>query len=354
MALIDNNTPRSMSPSFEKNMPVTTFFRDTFFPTVNTYPTDKIDMDFRKGSYMVAPFVAQRVGGINMGRKGFETKTYSPPRIAPERVLSPEVLEPRSMGETVHSAMTPEERQDHFIEQDVRELDDSITRREEVMCAELIANGEIRVRGYIDDNLNNYVDDDINYQLPAENLIYLSGEDKWDQTTAKSKYETLEGATEIVLKSGYNPAYGILGQSAWAQLRKDDKFMKMLDNRMLDIGMFKPELRTQNGNGLKYIGNLPEMGLELWVYYAWFLDYDNTVKPIFPVDRISILPSSLGSMEYAAITQLEKDERYHTYEGTRIPKIIANIGNDTMKYRLASRPIPKPYDVSSWVTMKVL
>lgn len=59
-------------------------------------------------------------------------------------------------------------------------------------------------------------------------------------------------------------------------------------------------------------------------------------------------------MEYAAITQLEKDERYHTYEGTRIPKIIANIGNDTMKYRLASRPIPKPYDVSSWVTMKVL
>lgn len=71
----------------------------------------------------------------------------------------------------MHSAMTPEERQDHFIEQDVRELDDSITRREEVMCAELIANGEIRVRGYIDDNLNNYVDDDINYQLPAKILF---------------------------------------------------------------------------------------------------------------------------------------------------------------------------------------
>lgn len=48
------------------------------------------------------------------------------------------------------------------------------------------------------------------------------------------------------------------------------------------------------------------MGLELWVYYAWFLDYDNTVKPIFPVDRISILPSSLGSMEYAAITNWKR------------------------------------------------
>ena len=58
-------------------------------------------------------------------------------------------------------------------------------------------------------------------------------------------------------------------------------------------------------------------------------------------------------MEYAAITQLEEDRRYHTYEATRVPKIIANVNNDVMKYRLASKPIPKPYDVSSWATIKV-
>lgn len=349
---INPNEPRSMSPAFEKNMPVTTFFRDTFFPTVNTWPTDKIDMDFRKGSYTIAPFVAPRIGGINMARRGFETKTYSPPKIAPERVLTPEVLAPRSMGEDIHTAMTPEERQDYFLQQDAREMDDAITRREEVMCAELVSTGEISVRGYIDDDKKNYIDDDINYQLPAENIITLAGSDSWEQST--EKYESLEAATEVVLKSGYNPSYGILGQEAWPLLRKDAAFMKMLDTRMLDIGMMKPELRTQNGNGLKYIGNLPELGLELWVYYAWYLDYDNVVKPIFPVDRVAILPTSLGSMEYAAVTQLEEeDRRYHTYEGTRIPKIFANVQNDVMKYRLASRPIPKPFDVSSWVTMKV-
>ena len=346
------NKPRSMSPAYTKNMPVTTFFRDTFFPTVNTHPTDKIDMDFRKGSYMIAPFVAPRVGGINIARKGFETRTYEPPRIAPERVLSPDVLQPRSMGEDVHTAMTPEERQDYFLQQDAQELDDSITRREEVMCAELISTGEISVRGYIDDNTDNYIDDDINYQMPENNLITLVGNDAWNQSTS-NKYENLEEATEVVLKLGYNPAYGVLGQDAWALLRKDEAFMKMLDNRMYDIGMLKPELRTQNGNGLKYIGNLPELGLELWVYYAWYLDYDGVVKPIFPTDRVSILPASLGSMEYAAITQLEEDRRYHTYEATRVPKIIANVNNDVMKYRLASKPIPKPYDVSSWATIKV-
>ncbi len=352
MALIDNNTPRSMSPSFEKNMPVTTFFRDTFFPIVNTHPEEKIDMDFRKGSYSIAPFVAPRVGGINMARSGYETRTYKPPRIAPERVLTPEILTPRSMGEDIHTAMTPEERQEYFLQQDALEMDNAITRREEVMCAELISTGMINVRGYIDDNKKNYIDDDIIYQMPDDNVIILSGSDAWSQST--EKYEELEAATEIVLKSGYNTAYGILGQNAWSYLRKDTTFMKMLDTRMLDIGLLKPELRTQNGNGLKYIGNLPELGLELFVYYAWYLDYDDEIKPIYPVDRVSILPASLGSMEYAAITQLEEDKRYHTYEGTRIPKMFANIQDDVMKYRLASRPIPKPYDVSSWVTMKVL
>lgn len=350
---IDMSKPRSMAQPYEKNMPVTTFFRDTFFPVVNTYPNDKIDMDFRKGGYIIAPFVANKVGGINIGRRGFETKSYSPPRIAPERILTPEVLQPRSMGETVHSTMTPEERQDYFMQQDAQELDDSITRREEVMCAQLVSTGVISVRGYIDDNINNYVDDDIDYQLPEDNLITLTSGEKWDQATSK-KYDDMEEAVEVVLKGGYNPSFCVLGQTAWKHLRADEKFMKMLDTRAFDIGLIKPELRTQNGNGLKYVGNLPELGLELWVYYAWYLDYDGVVKPIFPVDKVSILPATLGSMEYAAITQLEEDKRYHTYEGTRVPKIIANVDGDVMKYRLSSKPMPKPYDVTSWATIDVV
>ena len=346
-------TPRSMSNPIEKNMPVTTFIRDTFFPAVNTHPTDKIDMDFRKGSYLVAPFVAPRVGGINMNRRGYETRTYSPPKIAPERPINPEVLESRLPGETIHTTMTPEERQDYYIQQDTLEMDNAITRREEVMCAQLITTGKINVRGYIDDNLKNYVDDDIDYQLPADNMIVLAGEDKWDQSTS-DKYQNISDSCEIILKSGYNPAYCILGQDAWAKFRTDSNLLKMLDVRRLELGLIAPQLRTQNGNGLKYCGSLPEFGIDLYTYYAWYLDYDNAVKSIFPVDKVSILPASLGSIEYAAITQVEEDKKYHTYEGTRVPKTMINVNEDVIKHRLAAKPIPKPDDVSSWVTMKVL
>lgn len=357
MAVTNGNinlfTPRSISAPFEKNMPVTTFIRDTFFGQVNTYPTDKIDMDFRKGGYQIAPFVASRVGGINMARQGYETRTYTPPKIAPERVLSPDILQPRLPGENVHTTMTPEDRQEYFLQRDAQELDNAITRREEVMCGQLISSGIISVRQYTDDDLSSYFDDDIDYQVPSSNLVTLTGDDKWNGATSKI-YENLEDGVDLILKAGYTPEYCILGQDAWSEMRKDPTIIEMMNKLKFDVGIIKPELRTQNGNGLKYCGTLPELGIDLYVYYAWYKDYDGTVKPIYPIDKFTILPSNIGSMEYAAVTQLEDDEKYHTYEGTRIPKIVANKNNDTIKYRLQSRPIPKPYDVASIVTYKVL
>ena len=77
------------------------------------------------------------------------------------------------------------------------------------------------------------------------------------------------------------------------------------------------------------------------------------VKSIFPVDHFSVLPENIGEMLYGAITQLERDERYHTYEGTRVPKIMINTNDDIMKHRLSSRPMPKPHDVDAWATYKV-
>lgn len=351
MSVINGNvniyTPRSMEPAFEKNMPVTTFFRDTFFPVVRTYPTEAVDMDFRKGAYLIAPFVAPNVGGINMDRKGYETKTYSPPRIAPQRVISPEVLQPRLPGETVHTSMTPEQRQEYFMQQDAQEMDDAITRREEVMCAELLTNGQINVRGYMDDNLSNYVDDVINYQFTQKTI--LSGTNMWTDA-GSDKIGDLEDGVETVFKAGYNAAICVMGKDAWNLFKSDDNVIKMFDKIRVDIGTLNPQLRQ---NGLKYCGTISELGIEIWVYYGYYKDYDGTVKPIMPDDHVIIAPGSLGAMLYGAVTQLEDDNRYHTYEGTRVPKIWGNLDNDVMKYRLSSRPIPKPNDVDAWVSIKV-
>jgi hypothetical protein len=338
-----------MDKAYEKNMPVTTFLRDTFFPGVNTSPTEHLDVDSRKGIQSVAPFVMNNVGGVNVARIGYSTKTYTPPRVAPERPINKEILKTRIPGETIHTTMTDEQRQDYYLQQDAQELDDMITRREEVMVAQLMTKGVVNVRGYSDEKLTDYVDEDIDYSFG--NLVTKTGAAQWSESGSK-KYEDLESGCEKCFQGGFNPRHAIFGKSAWSALKGDTNFKASLDLLKLDLARVAPELRLQNGNGIKYLGYFNDLGLEFWVYYAWYKDEATGVlTPYIPDDFVVITPENIGEMLYGAITQLEKDERFHTYEGARVPKKIADQNNDTMKFRISSRPMPKPFDLDAWMSI---
>jgi hypothetical protein len=340
--------PRSMAGAHNKRMPVTTFLRDRFLSGVKTYPTENVDVDFRKGTQAIAPFVAKNVGGINVERIGFTTKTYTPPRVAPERPISKDVLQPRVPGETIHTSMSPEDRQDYYLEQDAQELDDMISRREELMIAELMTTGIINVRGYTDENKTQYIDDNINFSF--SNKITCVDNERWSQSTSK-KLEDLEEACEMVLQAGCNPQHAILGKDSWNKLKADTNFQKFFDVRKFDFGNIAPQLNLVNGNGVKFIGYISELGLYLWQYLAWYLNESGELTPYIPNDHIVVAPEGIGEMLYGAITQLEEDKRYHTYEGSRVPKVIADVNNDIMKYRLSARPLPRPFDVDAWAVI---
>lgn len=350
---VNLNEPRSLAGFYNKRAPVTTFIRDTFFPVVQTYLTEHIDLDFRKGTQNIAPFVANGVGGVNIARQGFVTRTYTPPRVAPQRQISPEVLQPRLPGETLHTTMSPEERQQYFLEQDAQELDDFITRREEVMAAELITTGKITVKGYIDENKENYIENTIDFRF--DNFMELTSSDKWD-ADGSDRYGDLVYATEQIFKAGYAARHAIFGAQAWKLLEQDEAFQKKFDLLRYDIGKIVPELRLQNGNGVKYLGYIADLGLDLWVYYAWYVDEDGVMKPYIPENFVVIAPEGIGEMVYGAITQLEDKgagPKYYTYEGTRVPKTFGDVVNDRMMYRLSSRPLPRPHDVDMWASLKV-
>lgn len=344
-------TTRTQNQAFNKNMPTTTFLRDTFFSYARTFLTEEVDMDYRKGGYEVAPFVASNIGGINIKRPGYQTKSYKAPRVAPQRPISKEILTPRLPGENIHTTMSPEERQDYYIQRDVQELDDMISRREELMCAQLLTNGIIKVRGYVDDKKTNYIDDNIDFQFT--NKTTLTGADIWTADTSE-KYSDLEDAVISIREAGYNPKYGILGRAAWAALRVDVELMNLFDVRRYEFGFINPDIKIKDGNGITYIGKLKELGLELYTYSAWYLDDDGIIKPYIPDDCVVVAPDEIGEMLYGAITQIEDDNRYHTHEGARVPKVMTNINDDIMTYRLSSRPLPKPFDIASWAVLDVL
>lgn len=345
------NTTTTLQGS-EKRMPVTTFLRDTFFPGALSLLTEDVYVDFKKGGQKVAPFIASNVGGLNSGRTGYNTNRYVPPRTAPQRPINPEILKLRQLGENIHSTKTPEERASDIMQKDVGEMDDEITRREELMTSELLTSGKLTIKGYTDEQKTIYVDDSLDFGF--SNKVILTGEAKWNATNS-AKYDDLARSCETVMKSGYNPEYAILGKGAQLQILKDEKFLKLLDITRLSLASIAPQLRIADGNGVSYLGRINALGIDLYTYLAWYWDDETrALKPYFPENMVTIAPGSIGEFKYGAVTQVEEgDKQYHTYEGSRVPKEWTDVNNDVKMCRITSKPLPVPFDIDSWETIEV-
>lgn len=90
--------------------PVHTFFRDTFFKNRRTFNTKSVDVDFKKGSRALAPFVHPKVGGKTILNTGYQTKSYTPVLLAPNKITTVDDLLERAAGEDPYSGRKPAER----------------------------------------------------------------------------------------------------------------------------------------------------------------------------------------------------------------------------------------------------
>lgn len=155
--------PRTMMGVIRKMPPAHTFFRSTFFSHEQTFVTETVDMDFKKGARKLAPFVSRVVGGKIVPNTGYETRTYKPTLIAPDKITTIDDLLDRQPGEQLYSERTPAQRAVIKMREDFTELREMIVRREEWMCAQAMLTGKIVVVGegvkdVIDFQFTNLVD----------------------------------------------------------------------------------------------------------------------------------------------------------------------------------------------------
>lgn len=328
---------------FVDRMPrVTTFLRDTIFKGRDLSPTAKVDVDIRKGRAKVAPYVSEKIGGKVVENSGYQTLTFEPPLVAPTTITTAADLQNRQMGENLYSSRTPDERAAAKLVDDLKDLDDMITRREEVMCAEAIFNGEVEVKG-------EGVDYVINFN--HTNREALSGGDLWSASTS-NKYADLKRWVRAVQSTGFvNPDIVIISPDVTDSLLADEEIKKLLDIRNVNIG----ELRPQNlPNGATYIGKLAGVG-EIYEYAGTY--YDESIqdtKPIVPNGHVAVIATEAAfGMAYAAVT-IAKDEDLVTYEADRVPDSWTEKRPARKILQLSSKPLPIPKEVNSWYVAKVL
>ena len=343
--------PRTMMGVVRKLPPVRTFFRDTFFGNTRTFVTEKVDIDFWKGNRAMAPFVSRLVGGQIIPGSGYETDSYTPPLIAPDKVTTIDNIINRQPGESLYSEMTPAQRAVIKMRDDFTELRDSIVRREEWMCAQTMLNGKIMVVG-------KGVADVIDFGFTNKVDISKDTKQKWKGGTAQSKYDNLVEWHEQVQREGFtNCNVCIMASDVAAEFIKDEKIQKLLDVKNYALAVIRPE---QKENNVTYIGTIHELGLDIYKYNEWYLDnWTNPAKPT----QLPMVPSGTLLMAstnarysrlYGAINRLnQKTEKWETVEGSLVPDTFIKKRPDRRFLSLQSAPIPVPHEVDSWLTAKV-
>lgn len=346
MANISIYDPRTMGKLVERMPKVHTFIKSTFFRNVETFDTQKIDVDFKKGNRQLAPFVHKKIGGDTIDNEGFQTNTYEPPLVAPNKITTVDDILKRTPGESLYNGKTPNQRAIEKMQRDFTELDEMITRREEWMCCQALFTGKIPI---LDKN-GKTIQAEIDFNFT--NKVVLKDAEKWNKTQG-GKIKQLKAWRKQVQKTGFvNCNMCIMGDEALESFLADEETLKMLDVERYDLAVIKPK---ELPNGVTYIGTLQGDGMDIYSYNEWYLDNwtdkgkaDN--KPLVPTNAVILLSTEAEySMYYGAVGIVdEAGKTIAAVEGSRIPEQWVERKPARRFLQLNSAPLCVPHEVDSW------
>lgn len=348
---IDYNDTRTMLGAIEKAHKPTTLLIDTFFPTSISFPTDIVEMEYRKGGRKMAPFVVAGGKGVNMARTGSEIKTYRPPMMKPKRVITAQDIARRGFGENVYSQRTPADRAAELRALDLVELIDSCTRRQEYMAAQLLINGSYECKGFADDGNLTIVE---TVTFPEfDNKVTLSGTDTWDNGSAQIYDNIGDISQKIRRNAGITPTVALMSQNLVNYLINNEQLYKylMVPNRDAAVLMtLQPKLVRPE---VMRVGFIQSLNMELYAYDGVYMNDNGVLEQYIPDNHIIIGAPGRGKRLFGAVTQIDDTNQHTTYEGEYIPKYTVDKDADTSALTISSRCVVVPEFLDDWGVIKV-
>ncbi len=349
---INIDETRTMLAAIERSVKPTTTLIDTFFPDVQTFVTETVDIEYRKGGRKMAPFVVPGTKGVNLARTGSKIRTYKAPMMRPKRPIEISDIMRRGFGEDIYSTRTPEQRAEELRARDLAELIDSCVRRQEWMAAQLLINGSYQVEGYADDGKTVLIDT-VTFD-EFENKITISGSgNTWDAATAKIYDDIDEASLMIRRAANMTPTVGICATNVVKYLINNEQlynYMLIPNRENLALLSLQPKLERPD---LMRVGYISSLNLTIYAYDGGYENDDGEFTPYIPDDHLIIGVPGRGKRLFGAVTQLEPDRNYYTYEGEYIPKVTADLESDTSTLAVSSRCVVCPEFLDDWAVLKV-
>ncbi len=335
--------PRSMTQALLESFPARRFLTSTFFGEV-VHDTPAFQIDIFKGSRRLSPFVHPKMAGKVVDREKFRTFEFRPPYLKPKRETNVDHILARQPGETVYvgpGGNSPAERAAVQLGKDMAELDEMNLRRIEAMAAEALTLGQVTVKG-------DGVDTVVNFDFDATHTPTLTGADLWTASTSDPLGDFTDWVSLIGKDSGLTATDAILGAGAAAALLNNVNFKSQLDIRNLEIGAINPR---DLGEGVRYLGRITAIGLDLWTYDEWYVNDAGNTVPMIPTNRVVVLSRNMrADVHYGVIQDLDAGN----FAARAFVKSWTEEDPSARFLLVQSAPLPVPHQINAIVTAVVI
>lgn len=349
----DLQDPRTLMFFTENAVKVKSFLKDFFFPTsaADMFATESVLIDDMKKSRKVAPFVKK--GSKITDRDTFVTDEYYPPRIAPARILKVEDLKKRGKGESLFNGKKPNERAVIYTLQDLQDMSDEITRREEIMCAETLINNSCVMK---------HIDAEGGEDTETHTIKFYEGDtNPQSYTPAKSWSDPsadiigdIAAMRKAVTKHGNRADILLVSPDVAEDILSNTEIRERLNNRRYDVGQVSPvELPA---------GAVETCRLKVGGAVVTVVSYEETYEgddgddvPYLPAGTAIMTAFNCGHGLYGGVVQLEEESKdYQYHESRRVPKVITDVKNDEKITQLVAKPVMVPVAKFAWISANVI
>jgi hypothetical protein len=148
----------------------------TFYPLEQFSTDEKIYFDEIDRDRRLAPYVSPVHAGQVMEERGYDTRVFTPPYVKPKHVVDPNKQFKRRAGEDIGGNLSPMERRNLAVRQNLEEEDRAIQAREEFQCSEGIRLGQVTVTG------KGYGTVVLAFGRHTDLTVTLTSADRWGET----------------------------------------------------------------------------------------------------------------------------------------------------------------------------
>lgn len=317
-----------------------TFFKDTYFKNRQAKETQKLEIEFRKGGTLAAPYVSELIPGTEMPKSTYQSKYYTAPKVAPKKTFTAQELYlEKAFGETIYGGMSPDERKARLIADALNEFEEQITRREEAMCIQALYNSEILVEG-------EGVKDKIIYGVPNT----VSAGTAWSTSGAKPIDDINAVIEEIASKTGLKPPVIMMDPEAFRLFIGNSTVKDFLDVRNFHMGTIDPK---ELPSGAIYRGILAPYNIPIVTYQTQYTEIDKTTGDmktvkLIPAKTVLFAPDN-NKLLYGSAADIEKG----IIMGERIVFEDTDRKANTHEIRTESRPLPVLFDIDAIQILEV-